>query len=93
MEGLDTLRQLNTLEVAGNPLSQLTPLHLPELREFWCNDCHIADWSTLSVLQSCSLLETVYLERNPLASTPDYVSRLVSLIPTLVQVDASMIRR
>jgi protein phosphatase 1 regulatory subunit 7 len=57
------------------------------------NDNNISNWHDLQHLQSCTHIDTIYLERNPIAQDPMYRNKLrVSLPPSLKQIDATYCR-
>jgi protein phosphatase 1 regulatory subunit 7 len=54
------------------------------------NDNEIADWNTVDQLKFNPKLETVYLERNPLARDVQYRMKLKLAIPWLKKIDATL---
>jgi protein phosphatase 1 regulatory subunit 7 len=54
------------------------------------NDNDIADWHTVDQLKFNPKLETVYLERNPLAKDVQYRMKLKLAIPWLKKIDATL---
>ena len=91
--GVASLTSLRILDVAQNRLSDLTGVEaLTNLEEFWCNDNRVEDWDQIKKLQKARKILTVYFEANPIASASDYRDRLHSLLPTLTQIDAHLIK-
>lgn len=98
IEGLDSLINLQTLELAKNQISQIENIsHLSKLEEFWFNDNRVSEWSQLKVLEQMKHLKTVYLERNPIyytdgGKTKDtaYRRKILLLLPWLKQLDATL---
>lgn len=83
--------QLHTLDVGSNRIERITDLEaLVNLREFWVNNNRLSCFDNLATLAvSCPHLATIYLEGNPLASTPDYASHALGVLPSgLTQLDA-----
>lgn len=77
--------------MGSNRIERITDLEaLVNLREFWVNNNRLSCFDNLATLaMSCPHLATIYLEGNPLASTPDYASRALSVLPSgLTQLDA-----
>jgi len=70
----------------------------PALEELWLSGNIIQDFDAVSPLKEASSknhlpqLETVYLEYNPVAKDFEYRKKLADFIPTLKQIDATMIR-
>lgn len=95
LQGLENNTKLQTLDIAGNRIKKIENIsHLKELQEFWANDNQIHDWKDLDVLANCTKLVTVYLERNPLQTQQmaDYRRKVMLALPSVQQIDASMIR-
>ena len=70
----------------------------PMLEELWLSGNDIQDFDAVCPLKDASgrnhlpKLETVYLEYNPVAKEFEYRKKLAEFIPTLKQIDATMIR-
>ena len=73
-------------------------LHWPMLEELWLSANLITDFEAIHSLKVASenkqlpKLETVYLEYNPVSKDFEYRKKLAEYIPTLQQIDATMIR-
>ena len=95
LEGLATLTCLQTLDVAANRIAKIENLASchDTLQEFWCNDNQIASFDDLSELTGARALQTVYLERNPVASHPQYRNIVYSTLRQLTQIDAIPVTR
>lgn len=77
--------------MGSNRIERITDLEaLVNLRELWVNNNRLSCFDNLATLAvTCPHLDTIYLEGNPLASTPDYASRALSVLPIgLTQLDA-----
>ena len=92
--GVAALKELRILDVAQNRLADITGVEaLAALEEFWCNDNKIEDWEQVKKLASSHApLDTVYFENNPIAATEGYRARLKEILPTLTQIDASLVK-
>jgi len=70
----------------------------PMLEELWLSGNAIQDFNAVCSLKDASnrnhlpQLETVYLEYNPVSKDFEYRKKLANFIPTLKQIDATMIR-
>ena len=55
------------------------------------------DSTLINALGCCTApwrqLETLYLEHNPVQAAPDYMAKLLALVPSLTQIDATPISR
>ncbi len=80
--------------MAGNRIKRLANIeHLQQLEDFWVNDNQVEDWRNLeAVLGKLPALQTLYLERNPVAADPMYRKKLMLIAPKLRQIDATMCR-
>ena len=57
-----------------------------------CNDNQISDWKDIDQLAGAKQLQTVYLERNPVAKDVSYRRKLKLALPSLTQIDATLTR-
>jgi protein phosphatase 1 regulatory subunit 7 len=85
---------LSVLDLSRNRIISTAPLtHLVSLDELWLSGNKITTFSDVQPL--CALgehgLETLYLEYNPVADEFEYRKRLAEMIPSLKQIDATMI--
>ncbi|THU49988.1 hypothetical protein C4D60_Mb06t15350 [Musa balbisiana] len=93
MEGLSTLENLRLLDISSNKLTAISYIEkLTRLDELWLNDNQIASLEGIdqSVYGSRERLTTIYLERNPCASLPDYSIILRKIFPNLQQIDSDI---
>ncbi|KAH6790789.1 Leucine-rich repeat family protein [Perilla frutescens var. frutescens] len=93
MEGLSTLVNLRVLDVASNKLTEINDIdNLTKLEDLWLNDNQITSVDKLSeAVAGCrENLTTIYLERNPCASSPNYISRMREIFPNIQQVDSEI---
>lgn len=87
-----TFPELATVDLSKNKLTKLTPLcHLKALNELWMSENEVATFEDVVPLSAISL-QTIYLEHNPLSKDFEYRMKLKKLLPTLIQIDANMIR-
>ncbi|WOL02056.1 protein phosphatase 1 regulatory subunit pprA [Canna indica] len=93
MEGLSTLENLRVLDISSNKLSAIDGIEkLTRLEDLWLNDNQIASLEGIDVSVSGSRekLTTIYLERNPCASSPNYSNTLRQIFPNLQQIDSDI---
>lgn len=89
-EGLLHLPNLQTLDLAGNFITKLANLqNARQLKELWMNDNKVDSFDGLNCITS-SVIETIYLERNPVQSADPqkYKQQILSAFPSLIQLDA-----
>ena len=93
-----TFPVLNILDLSRNRLTSTSPFtHLPAVEELWLSGNDMKDFDAVVPLRDASAngqlpeLETLYLEYNPLASDFEYRKKLAEWIPTLKQIDATLI--
>ncbi|XP_074589692.1 protein phosphatase 1 regulatory inhibitor subunit PPP1R7 homolog [Curcuma longa] len=93
MEGLSTLENLRVLDISSNKLTAIGDIEkLTRLEDLWLNDNQIATLEGIDLAASGSRekLTTIYLERNPCASLPNYSSTLRQIFPNLQQIDSDI---
>lgn len=90
--------KLTTLDLSRNRIANTKPfVHFESLEDLWLSGNKIStfdDIEPISVLgtREGARLEAIYLEYNPVASEFEYRKRLASIIPSLKQIDADMIK-
>ena len=93
IQNLENNINLQTLDLAGNRIKELTGLQsLSKLEEFWFNDNLLEDWSQIERLSCLTQLSTVYFERNPVQKDINYRRKIKLALPKLVQIDANLCR-
>ena len=89
--------KLTTLDLSRNRISNAAHFkHLTSLEDLWLSSNKFSsyeDIEPISILgtREGACLEAVYFEYNPIADEYDYRIRLASIIPSLRQIDATMI--
>ena len=86
--------KLNVLDLSRNRIISTAPFaHLTSLEELWLSGNKITTFDDVEPLSELGKhgLETVYLEYNPVADEFEYRKKLAELIPSLNQIDATMI--
>jgi len=92
-----TFSNLSVLDLSRNRLTTTQPFaHLPALDELWISGNQITTFEDVEPLKDAASagiqsLDTIYLEYNPVASEFEYRKRLKEWIPSLNQIDATMI--
>ncbi|KAG0502387.1 hypothetical protein HPP92_002459 [Vanilla planifolia] len=93
MEGLSSLKNLRVLDVSSNKLTTISDIeNLTRLEDLWLNDNQIVCLEDIGVAVTGSRekLTTIYLERNPCATLPDYTRTLKQIFPNLEQIDSDI---
>ncbi|KAL6558511.1 hypothetical protein OROMI_018861 [Orobanche minor] len=93
MEGLSTLVNIRVLDVASNKLTEINDVeNLAKLEDLWLNDNQITSLDNIAeaVSSSREILTTIYLERNPCATSPIYLSTLRQIFPHIQQIDSEI---
>ena len=85
--------QLSVLDLSRNELTTTDAFgHLRSLDELWLSGNKIASFEQVQSLAYLGeSLETVYLEYNELQNDPLYRKKLAELVPSLKQIDATLI--
>ncbi len=92
-----TFPNLSVLDLSRNRLTSTKPFaHLPGLEELWISGNEISTFEDVEPLKEAASsgiqsLDTIYLEYNPVASEFEYRKRLKEWIPSLNQIDATLI--
>ena len=73
----------------------MNSLHLPPLSYylFQFNHNQLDHWGDVDLLQPAAGIKTVYFEANPIAKDPQYRRKLKLALPSLTQIDATMVPR
>lgn len=86
--------ELTVLDLSRNRIISTAPFaQLKNLDELWLSGNKIASFDDVQPLSALGQhkLETLYLEYNPVADEFEYRKKLAALIPSLKQIDATMI--
>lgn len=90
LEGLPTSAALRTLVVSDNKISgglDVLATCCPNLRRLDLTNNRMASVSVLQPLSALSVLQSLEVEANPLASVPNYRQAIFKLIPSLGVID------
>ena len=85
---------LNVLDLSRNRLTTTAPFaHLEALEELWISGNNIESFEAVEPLRNAPAqkLDTIYLEYNPVAKEFEYRKRVAEYIPSLSQIDATLI--
>jgi len=89
IEGVQSLKKLNTFDLSDNLIVQIRGLeNLSELEELWLTNNKVELFSELENLRILRNLKTIYLERCPVYSYPDYKVQILAVCPWVQQIDA-----
>ena len=95
-DGLPLQSSLHTVDLSSNPITSIAGIesHI-RIQELWLTSTHLATYGDLYPLTMLPVLSCVYLEHSPVAvnNIADYRQTLLSLVPTLEQLDADIIER
>merc|ERR1712194_233390 len=82
---------MGILDLTANQIKKIENLqNCKELEELWMGSNFVESFDDIDNVKDCKL-ETIYLERNPVESNPDYRSILLNKLPNLLQIDANMV--
>ena len=57
------------------------------------NNNGLSEWKDIDLLQPCKAIDTVYFEHNPIYKDAQYRRKLKLALPSLKQIDATMVRQ
>ena len=84
--------QLCTLDLSRNFLTSTEPMaHLVGLSDLWLSGNKIESFDEISHLSTLTVLDAIYLEYNPVADEFEYRKKLKEIVPSLNQIDATLI--
>jgi len=91
IEGIEALQKLNTLDLTNNQLTSTKGLpHLPLLTDLWLAANKISSYEDVDSMQPLiPVIDTLHLERNPMAQDFEYRKHLKAKFPTLHYIDAT----
>jgi protein phosphatase 1 regulatory subunit 7 len=90
---LENLKFLSTLEVSNNKIKILENVsHLQLLDEFWASYNLFESFEQVRNELGNLKIRTVYFEGSPICKDVMYRRKLKDLMPTLVQIDATLVR-
>jgi Leucine-rich repeat (LRR) protein len=89
IEGVMSLKKLNTFDLSDNLIIQIRGLE--NLTELWLTNNKVELFSELENLRILRNLKTIYLERCPVYSYPDYKVQILAVCPWIRQIDALMV--
>ena len=85
---------ITTIDLSTNQLSDLEGLnHCLHLQELWISKSLLQSFDQLDPVKSLTRLECIYLEHSPIAKDFEYRKRLTEMIPSLKQIDATLVNR
>ena len=94
LEYLPSVPTLNTIDISSNGLESLEGVETQyNLTELWMNGSKFSRYDELTPLLSLKSLTCIYLEFSPIASDYEYRMRITSMLPTLVQLDATYVTK
>lgn len=83
---------LLTLDLSRNFLTSTEPLaHLVGLNDLWLSGNKIETFDQISHLSTLTVLDAIYLEYNPVAGEFEYRKKLKEIMPSLNQIDATLV--
>lgn len=94
MDGLPIGGSLSTIDLSTNGVHNVEGIEQnPQLEELWLSSSALPSFESLEPLTKLSALTCLYLEHSPIAKDFEYRIRLTKMIPTLEQLDATMVNR
>jgi protein phosphatase 1 regulatory subunit 7 len=94
LQGLPLPSSLNTVDLSKNKLSSLAGVELhQQLEELWLSYSLITAFADLVPLTGLPKLNCLYLEHSPIAKDFEYRKTITAMVPSLEQLDATMVNR
>lgn len=99
IDGLDSLVNLETLDISNNQISKLGNLESNPLQEFWVHFYSLqASYNLFESFEDIEIffkdkpINTVYFEGCPVSKNTMYRLKLKTFLPSLLQIDATYVR-
>ncbi|OQS05579.1 phosphatase 1 regulatory subunit [Thraustotheca clavata] len=90
LANIELLTKLTILDVSNNRIKTIPSMTTnPLLEDLWLNDNLIDNFDQLQMLKTNTKLETLYLERNPIASDFEYRLKIQNTLPSVQKIDAT----
>ena len=84
--------QLTMLDLSRNLVVSARPFkHLTGLEDLWLSGNKVETFDALEPLSSLTELTGIYLEYNPVADEFEYRKKLKEIVPSLTQIDATLV--
>lgn len=94
LQGLPYPSNLNTIDLSKNQIASLEGAEqYTTLQELWLSNSLLATFESLAPLSRLPALNCLYLEHSPIAKDYEYRKTITKMIPTLQQLDATMVNR
>jgi protein phosphatase 1 regulatory subunit 7 len=97
LESVDGLPigSLRTVDLSTNKLRSIQGVeqHAATLEELWMTKSLIENFDELEPLTRLPKLKCIYLEHSPVARQANYRSRIIDMLPTLEELDATDVVR
>ncbi len=85
---------LSTIDLSNNGVCDVSGLEfIPTLEEVWLSSSKLPSFESLKPLMKLPALTCLYLEHSPIAKDYEYRKTLTRSIPTLTQLDATLVNR
>ena len=92
IKNLEALTSLNTFDISDNLVSKIQGLESQlVLEELWMTNNKVELFAELQFLRNLPGLRTIYLERCPIYSYPDYKMKILEECPRIKQIDALLV--
>ena len=90
MEGLETLKKLEILDLAHNRIKKIEGIeNLSELTDLWLNHNEISNFDDFQMFKYVPKVTTIYLWKNPIADVPFYRQKIVEILPNIEEIDST----
>ncbi len=94
LQGLPVPSSLNTVDLSKNQIASLEGVtEHTGLEELWLSYSLLSTFESLAPLSLLPGLNCLYLEHSPIAKDYEYRKTITKLVPSLQQLDATMVNR
>ena len=94
LQGLPVPSSLNTVDLSKNQITSLEGVtEHSGLEELWLSYSLLSTFESLAPLSLLPGLNCLYLEHSPIAKDYEYRKTITKLVPSLQQLDATMVNR
>ena len=85
---LSELTSLENISLSANQIKDISVFKkLKNIRELYLKDNQINDFAQFENLKNCKKLEKLAIKGNPITTTPNYIQKIVEILPQLKKLD------
>ena len=85
---LSQLPLLETISLSNNQIKDISIFKtIKNIKELYLAENHISELNQIDNLKNCKKLEKLVLKGNPVANNPNYIKKILEILPNLITLD------